>query len=124
LLTECSGASAYFAGGLVTYANRLKTSLLGVSLDTLEQYGAVSREVAEEMAHGARRTLGVEVALAVTGIAGPTGATSEKPLGLVHYAIATAEGVASREQVFPGSRAQVQRLAAFTGLHLVRQVLR
>ena len=82
-------ASDYFVGGAVTYANIAKTKLLGVSEDTLRGHGAVSAEVAAEMAEGARRAFDCEVALSVTGIAGPTGATEDKPLGLCHWAVST-----------------------------------
>ncbi len=123
LMTERSGASAYFAGGVVSYANSVKSQVLGVPASLIESKGAVSGEVARAMAEGARRVLGVEIALALTGIAGPTGGTPDKPVGLVHYAVATADGTSDRQMVWPGSRAQVQRISAFAGLALVRGVL-
>jgi nicotinamide-nucleotide amidase len=123
LLTERSGASAYFAGGVVSYANTIKQQVLGVPPALIESKGAVSSEVARAMAEGARRLLGVDITLALTGIAGPTGGTPEKPVGLVHYAVATAGGTSDRRMVWPGSRAQVQRISAFAGLALIRSVL-
>ncbi|MEB2313965.1 MAG: competence/damage-inducible protein A [Sorangiineae bacterium] len=123
LVTERSGASAYFAGGVVSYANQVKEAVLGVPAELLREHGAVSAEVACRMAEGARAVLGVEVALALTGVAGPTGGTDEKPVGLVHYAVATPERTTARQLFWPGSRGQVQRVAAFSGLALVRQVL-
>jgi len=117
------GSSRTFVGGAVTYSNALKTSLLGVPEALLAAHGAVSREVAAAMAEGARTRLGASVGLALTGIAGPGGGTTEKPVGLVHWAVATAAGVTGKDQVFPGDREQVRRRAAFAGLALVRHVL-
>lgn len=124
LLTADAGSSAYFAGGVVCYSNTLKTTLLGVPEALLAEHGAVSEPVARAMAEGARRRLGVGVAVATTGIAGPSGATETKPVGLVHLAVATATGVDARQLGFPGSRDQVQRLAAFAALRLARDAVR
>jgi nicotinamide-nucleotide amidase len=123
LVTENSGSSAYFSGALVTYADSAKTALLGVPQALIAEHGAVSEPVARAMAEGARRCLGVEIALAITGIAGPTGGSPDKPVGLVHFAVATDEGCAHRQIIFPGTRSQVRRLAAFAALALVRKVL-
>ena len=123
LLTDVPGSSRSFLGAAVTYSNALKTALLGVPEALLNAHGAVSREVAEAMADGARTRLGADIGLALTGIAGPGGGTPEKPVGLVHWAVATAEGVTAREQVFPGDRSQIRRRAAFAGLALVRRGL-
>ncbi len=87
-LTSVSGASSCVGSGFVTYSNDAKMDALGVSFDSLEKYGAVSEEVAREMAHGAKKTARADLALAVTGIAGPLGGTSEKPVGLVFIAAA------------------------------------
>jgi nicotinamide-nucleotide amidase len=114
-------ASDYFVGGAVTYANTAKSDLLGVSEDTLRGHGAVSAEVAAEMAEGARRAFHCDVALAVTGIAGPTGATDDKPLGLCHWAVATPNGTKCEQRVFSGNRNQVQRKAAQAVLDLLRR---
>jgi nicotinamide-nucleotide amidase len=118
-----SPASDYFLGSVVCYANRIKEQVLGVSPDLLRDKGAVSAEVAEQMATGARRVLGCDVALAVTGIAGPTGGSPEKPVGLVHYAVATPTGVTAQQTLFPRSRDQVRLHAAYFALMLVRKVL-
>ena len=123
LVTERAGASDYFVGSVVSYANDVKADALGVSRDLLEQHGAVSTPVARAMAEGARGRLGADVGLAFTGIAGPGGATDGKPVGLVHFAVATGDGTRDRRVVFPGARGQVQKLAAFAGLALVRKVL-
>jgi len=123
LVTDVPGSSAYFKGSVVTYANALKQSLLGVNEELLAKYGAVSAEVARAMSEGARCRLNVDVALSLTGIAGPSGGTAEKPVGLVHFAVATNAGISARQITFPGTRAQVRRIAAFAGLALVRKVL-
>lgn len=124
LLTERGGSSAFFAGGVVAYSNALKHALLDVPETLLAEHGAVSAPVARAMAEGALARLKVDVALSLTGIAGPAGGSDEKPVGLVHYAVATKDGVSDRQMVFPGSRAQVRHLSAFAGLALVRGVLR
>jgi len=97
LLTDVSGSSDYVLGGVIAYANKVKQAVLGVHAETLASVGAVSRETALEMAHGARRLLGADYALAVTGIAGPSGGTPTKPVGLVYIALA-GPGVARCER--------------------------
>ena len=87
-LTNVPGSSAYFLGGVVAYANEVKEGVLGVRSETLRRHGAVSQETALEMARGVRRLLGADIALSATGIAGPTGGTPEKPVGLVYVALA------------------------------------
>jgi PncC family amidohydrolase len=106
-ITAISGSSAYFLGGIVAYSNEAKASLLGVSSETLATRGAVSAECAREMAEGARRAFGADVAVATTGIAGPGGATQRKPVGLVYIALAGPAGVTTEEFHFPGGRATV-----------------
>jgi nicotinamide-nucleotide amidase len=106
-ITKISGSSAYFLGGIVAYSNEAKASLLGVSQETLATRGAVSAECAHEMAEGARRAFGADVAVATTGIAGPGGATQRKPVGLVYIALAGQDGVTTEEFHFPGGRATV-----------------
>ncbi|HYP76005.1 MAG TPA: competence/damage-inducible protein A [Polyangiaceae bacterium] len=122
LLTAHSGSSAVFRGGAVTYSNESKIALLGVQAVLLARFGAVSAEVARAMAEGARVAFNADFALALTGIAGPTGGSAEKPVGLVHIAVASAAGVSDRRVVFTGNRDQVRRRAAFAGLALVRRV--
>jgi nicotinamide-nucleotide amidase len=117
-------ASDFFAGGAVAYENNAKTALLGVSEDTLRGHGAVSAEVAAEMADGARRVFGCEVAISVTGIAGPSGATADKPLGLCHWAVSHPGGTAVEHAVFSGNRNTVQKKAAHAALDLLRRTLR
>ena len=103
-ITAISGSSGYFLGGIVAYSNAAKASLLGVSEETLATRGAVSVECAREMAEGARRAFGADVAVATTGIAGPGGATERKPVGLVYIALASPNGVTTEEFHFPGGR--------------------
>jgi nicotinamide-nucleotide amidase len=124
LVTNVPGASRTFLGGAVTYSNASKTELLGVDEALLATHGAVSQEVARAMAEGARRRFGSSVALAVTGIAGPDGGSADKPVGLVHWAVASKAGVVAKHAVFSGAREQVRRRAAFAALALVRRVVR
>ncbi|HYQ16783.1 MAG TPA: nicotinamide-nucleotide amidohydrolase family protein, partial [Polyangiaceae bacterium] len=123
LVTRISGSSAYFLGGVVAYANAVKTSLLGVPAELLAQHGAVSAEVARAMAEGVRQRLGADFGLAFTGIAGPTGGTEQKPVGLVHWALSSAAGTEARERVFVGDRLAIRRRAAFSGFDLLRRSL-
>lgn len=122
LLTAHSGASAVFRGGAVTYSNESKIAQLGVPAVLLARFGAVSAEVARAMAQGARSAFNADLALALTGIAGPTGGSAEKPVGLVHLAVASATGMSDRRVVFTGNRDQIRRRAAYAGLSLVRRV--
>lgn len=111
-ITETPGSSAYFKGGIVAYSNEIKEQLLGVKHETLEQYGAVSEETAIEMACGCLTKMGVDYAIATTGIAGPTGATEDKPLGLVYIAIASHNEVICNRYVFTTTREQHQERTA------------
>jgi nicotinamide-nucleotide amidase len=120
LLTKEPGASDYLLLDAVTYANSAKQAVLGVDEDALRGHGAVSAEVATRMADGARRVSGADVALAITGIAGPTGGTETKPVGLVYIAVACPKGTVVKQQVFPGERHWIQTLAAYAGLSMVR----
>jgi nicotinamide-nucleotide amidase len=123
LVTEHAGASDFFKGAVVSYANSAKADLLGVDPTLIAEHGAVSSEVARAMAEGARRALDVDVALSLTGIAGPGGGTPDKPVGLVHFAVATARDTSDRNLVFPGARRQIRLLSAYAGLSLVRRAL-
>lgn len=105
------------------YANHVKERLLGVPSEELERYGAVSQPVAEAMARGACRALGVPLALAITGVAGPAGGSADKPVGLVHLAVVDNDRLTHQEATFPGTRQQIQRRAAFTGLSMLRRAL-
>lgn len=122
-LTEVPGASEVFLGAVVAYANEIKQALLGVSPETLSQYGAVSAECALEMARGARRALGADVALSVTGIAGPDGGSADKPVGLVFFCAASERETLAQEIRFSGDRDQIRRYATVAALHLARRLL-
>ena len=122
-LTSVPGSSQVFLGGIVAYADEVKAAELGVSPELLERHGAVSAETAAAMAAGARQRLGADVAIAVTGIAGPGGGSEEKPVGLVYLHAEGPFGSRSADFVFPGDREGIRRRAAITALHLVRCLL-
>jgi nicotinamide-nucleotide amidase len=122
-LTDVPGASDVVAGGVVAYANDVKTAELGVSERLLAEHGAVSAEVAEAMAVGVRERLDVEVGISVTGVAGPAGGTPEKPVGLVYFHVSTPEGEEGRSFSLPGDRATIRSRATVSALHLARRVL-
>ena len=122
-LTSVPGSSDVFVGSIVSYADSVKSGQLGVPDETLQRHGAVSAETAEAMALGARERLRADVALAVTGIAGPGGGTEEKPVGLVYLHAAGPRAERSADFVFPGDRESVRRRAAVTALHLMRRLL-
>ena len=122
-LTDLAGSSDYVAGGVVAYSNELKERQLGVPAALLREHGAVSAEVAAAMARGARERLGVDLAVAVTGVAGPGGGTAEKPVGLVHLHASGADGELARQLDFPGDRAAIRARSAVVALHLVRTLL-
>ncbi|OPX22074.1 MAG: competence/damage-inducible protein A [Planctomycetales bacterium 4484_123] len=124
LLTETPGASEYFLGGVVAYANEAKACLLDVPQEMLLAHGAVSEPVAEHMAAGARRCFGAEWGIGLTGIAGPTGGSKEKPLGLVYIAVAGPRAGAVHRHVFPGTREVVRRRAALAALNHLRLALK
>jgi nicotinamide-nucleotide amidase len=122
-ITSIPGSSDVFTGAIVAYADEVKGRELGVPQDVLERHGAVSAETAAAMAAGARNRLGVDVALAVTGIAGPGGGSEEKPVGLVFLHAEGPAGSRSRDFVFPGDRTSIRRRATVTSLHLLRRLL-
>ena len=122
-LTEIPGSSDVFMGSAVCYANRLKTELVGVPPALIEAYGAVSEPVARAMAEGACRRLSVDLAVAVTGIAGPGGGTAEKPVGTVWYAAADRNGTIARTSVVLGTRREIRARAAQAALNLLRSRL-
>ncbi len=115
-ITSIAGSSDYFLGGIVAYSNDAKASLLGVSPQTLANRGAVSAECAGEMAAGARRAFGSDLAVSTTGIAGPGGATARKPVGLVYIALATPDDATVEEFHFPGGRSTVTAAATDAAL--------
>ena len=122
-LTSVPGSSESFLGGVVAYADAVKTDELDVPEVVLAEHGAVSVETAEAMAEGARRRLGAGVAVAVTGVAGPGGGTDEKPVGLVHLHVSGPDGSRARTLDVPGDREQIRARATVTALHLLRRFL-
>lgn len=122
-ITTVPGSSAYFSGGIVAYTNEMKERFLRVRPETLEKYGAVSRETAREMAFGACTAIGADITVAITGIAGPDGGTKEKPVGTVCFGLATPESVCDFSFRFTGKRGMIQIKSAMTGLDLLRRYL-
>jgi nicotinamide-nucleotide amidase len=122
-VTAVPGSSDVFLGAIVAYSNEVKERDLGVSADVLARHGAVSAETAAAMAAGARERLQADVAVAVTGIAGPDGGTEEKPVGLVYLHVEGPDGGRGVDFLFPGDRGSIRRRATATALHLVRRLL-
>jgi nicotinamide-nucleotide amidase len=122
-LTSVSGSSRYFVGGVVAYSNELKTQFADVSQDLLDVYGAVSDQVARALAEGVRKRCGTTLGLGVTGVAGPTGGTAEKPVGLVFHALASESGTEVVKRNFPGDRARIRWFASQQALDMVRRRL-
>ncbi len=122
-MVNAPGVSAVLKSGFITYANEAKEELLGVSHDTLEKFGAVSRETAEEMAEGAVKAAHTDAAVAVTGIAGPDGGTKEKPVGLVYIAVNVRGNVEVREYHFSGSRQKIRESVTAAALTFLREKL-
>ena len=118
-ITSVPGSSDVFAGGVVSYSNAVKRDVLGVSQESLDRYGAVSSEVACEMASGVRRLLKTDLAVSVTGIAGPGGGSAEKPVGLVWFGVSTATGTRTERAIFAGDRASVRRQAVIHALGML-----
>ena len=118
-ITAVPGSSAVFAGGIISYSNEVKAEVLGVSRDDLARVGAVSSEVAAQMAEGVRRLLKTDMAVSLTGIAGPDGGTETKPVGLVWIGLATKDGVRTEKAIFRGDRAQVRAQAVTHALGML-----
>lgn len=122
-ITSISGSSRYFLGGAVVYSNELKTEFAGVPKNMLAKHGAVSREVAAALAEGIRKRCKATFGLGITGVAGPTGGTPEKPVGLVYHALAAEDGTQVEERKFPGDRKRVRWFASQMALDMVRRKL-
>jgi PncC family amidohydrolase len=123
VVTEVPGSSDYYVGGAVSYSNHIKERVLGVPPDTIARHGAVSAQVAVAMAEGARSTFDASVGVAVTGIAGPSGGSEAKPVGLTYVAVADAAGHAVRRLVWSGDRAENKRASAGAALQLLAERL-
>ena len=122
-ITSVSGSSRYFAGGAIVYANAVKTELAGVPADMIERHGAVSREVAAALAEGIRYRCEATLGIGITGVAGPSGGTPEKPVGLVFHALASDSGTEVIERNFPGDRKRIRWFATTLALDMVRRKL-
>lgn len=123
-LTQEPGSSKIYLGGVVSYSNSLKQDLLGVQEETLKAYGAVSEEVAKEMAEGIRSKTGSDLSISTTGIAGPDGGSNEKPVGLVYIGFATSKGVHAEKFQFYGERDSVRQLTVQAALNRIRLYLK
>lgn len=122
-VTSVAGSSRYFLGGAVVYSNRLKSELAGVPSEMIERHGAVSREVAAALAEGIRSRCESTLGLGVTGVAGPSGGTADKPVGLVFHAVASDGGTEVVERNFPGDRKRIRRFASTMALDMIRKKL-
>lgn len=122
-ITNISGSSEYFPGGIVAYSNEAKANLLGVSWDTLQMRGAVSKEVVLEMARGARKLFNADIGISVSGIAGPTGGLPDKPVGTTWFGLATNSGEWARRFVWDGDRAQNKQYSSEAALQFVLDYL-
>jgi len=122
-ITSVSGSSRYFLGGAIVYSNQLKTELAGVPAEMIERHGAVSREVAAALAEGIRYRCEATLGVGITGVAGPTGGTPEKPVGLVFHAVAGDRGTEVVQRNFPGDRKRIRRFASTMALDMVRRKL-
>lgn len=121
--TDLAGSSQWFERGFVTYSNAAKTQMLGVDTALIAAHGAVSQAVAHAMAAGAQQQAGVQVSVATTGIAGPTGGSASKPVGLVWFGWGLPDGVRTEQQVFSGNRAEVRQAATQHALQRLREYL-
>jgi len=122
-ITNVAGSSDYFKGSVVAYSNEVKIALLGVKKATIENYGVVSEQTALEMAQGGRKVLDVDICVSDTGIAGPSGDTPEKPVGLFYIGLATKGESLSQKHTFPGNREGNKRDAAEAALNMLKQYL-
>lgn len=122
-ITSISGSSRYFLGGAVVYSNQLKTELAGVPEDMIHRHGAVSREVAAALAEGIRYRCESTLGVGITGVAGPTGGTAEKPVGLVFHAVASDTGTEVVQRNYPGDRKRIRRFASTMALDMLRKKL-
>ena len=123
-ITGESGCSAYFLGGIIAYSNRIKIEQLNVVPESLDLHGAVSNVVAYQMADGVRKKFGADIAVSVTGIAGPGGGTAEKPVGTVFIAVAKGDDIRVEKFIFSGNRREIQQQTAAVALRMVEESIR
>ncbi len=117
--TNIPGVSDFFLGGVVSYSNELKKNILGVQKESLKKYGAVSSQVAKEMALGCLKITGADISISITGIAGPGAAAAGKPIGLVYFAAVVNGEVSAYEKKFTGDRAQIREKACYKALEII-----
>ena len=122
-ITNVPGSSDYYKGSVTAYSNEVKIRVVGVEQHTIEDHGSGSSQTVEEMAEGGRRLLAADICLSDTGIAGPTGATPEKPLGLFHIGLSSKSGTRSQRHVFHGSREKNKHSAAEAALNMLKEYL-
>ncbi|MFO7772752.1 MAG: CinA family protein [Dehalococcoidia bacterium] len=122
-ITNVPGSSDYFKGSVVAYSNEVKIALLGVNKATIENYGAVSEQTAVEMAQGGRKLLNVDICVSDTGVAGPSGGGSEKPVGLFYLGLATEGESSSEKHIFQGNREENKRDAVKAALNMLKEYL-
>jgi len=122
-ITNIAGSSDYYKGSVTAYSNEIKVGVVGVKAETIKKYGAVSADTAAEMAIGGRKLLNVDICVADTGIAGPSGATPDKPVGLFFLGLSHQGGTYSRKHIFSGNREQNKQSAADAALNWVREYL-
>lgn len=122
-MTDVPGSSDYFKGSVVAYSNEVKVGPVGVKEETIESYGAVSGRTAEEMAQGGRKLLNVDICISDTGIAGPSGGSADKPVGLFYLGLAAGDESFSQKYVFSGTRQENKRDAAEAALVMLREFL-
>lgn len=123
LITDVSGSSACFEAGVITYSNVAKQKLLGVSESTLEKYGAVSEQTAAQMCEGALTLAGADIAVSITGIAGPTGGTPDKPVGLVYVGVSGRFGTKTERLMLSGTREEIRSQTAHRALQIAEQYI-
>jgi PncC family amidohydrolase len=122
-ITGIPGSSRYFIGGIIAYSDDIKRMVVGVRAATLKRFGAVSKEVAQEMARGARYLMASDLCIAITGIAGPGGGTVQKPVGLVYIAVAVKKRVTVRRFFFKGGRHKIRKAAVNEALNLLNKTV-
>lgn len=122
IITGTSGSSKYFYGGVIAYSNEVKQKIVGVRQVTLKRFGAVSAEVAREMAQGVRKKFKADISISITGIAGPTGGTKKKPVGLVYLCVAVRQHVYVERHIFKGRRSQIRKEACDNAIRLLKRV--
>lgn len=122
-LTDVAGSSAYVLGSVVSYSNEVKMSHLGVKAETLQRFGAVSEETAQEMSGGVRGRIGADIGIGITGIAGPGGGTVEKPVGLVYISVAGDKGAVVTRNVFSGTRREIKQQTVDKALNMLLEYI-